>query len=185
MVGIICVGCDLPVPVDDLGLCRECSAKLDRDLIRSRDWAYSVTAALTPESERETLRLDIMARYGPAYELIEPSTKAERQAHKPKQRGQAIEPRAAGTYTEKDILDSLEHVLAVEGNNWREWDEVARLLRREYPDFDPKTYGFKSLRRLIQAHPKRFHTRWDDPKHKRHARLYVRLTKATTPKPEA
>lgn len=185
IVDTLCVGCDLPAPVDDLGLCEECSAKLERDLIRSRDWAYSVTAALTPKAERETLRLKIMARYGAAYELVEPPTKAEHQTRQPKRATLPIEPHAAGTYTEEDLLNSLEGILTAEGDDWWEWDEMARLLRQEYPDFDPKTYGFKSLRRLIQAHPKRFHIRWDDPKHRRHARLYVRRAKPLTPKPEA
>jgi len=31
-----CQGCDTFAPVDDLGLCEECAAKLDRDMIRQR-----------------------------------------------------------------------------------------------------------------------------------------------------
>jgi len=32
-----CAGCDVYGPIDDVGLCRECAAKLDRDLIRQRE----------------------------------------------------------------------------------------------------------------------------------------------------
>lgn len=36
-----CQGCDILTRVDDVGLCKECAAKLDRDLVRQRDWDYS------------------------------------------------------------------------------------------------------------------------------------------------
>ncbi len=41
LIDTFCVGCDLPFPVNDLGLCDTCFAKLERDLIRARDWDYS------------------------------------------------------------------------------------------------------------------------------------------------
>jgi hypothetical protein len=85
MVDTLCAGCEHFVPVDDMGLCQQCSAKLDRDLIRARDWAYSVIAALTPETERETLRLEVIARCGAAYELIQPPTQVERRHESLKQ----------------------------------------------------------------------------------------------------
>ena len=44
MVDIFCVGCDVPGDLDEMGLCDRCAAKLERDLIRNRDWDYSVTA---------------------------------------------------------------------------------------------------------------------------------------------
>jgi hypothetical protein len=39
-----CYACDLFGRVDDLGLCEECRTKLERDLIRQRDWDYSAWA---------------------------------------------------------------------------------------------------------------------------------------------
>ena len=67
-----CQGCDSVCRVDDLGLCQECAQKLDRDLIRQRDWDYAVSAfALTP-SQREELRKQIIAQHGEALELIAP-----------------------------------------------------------------------------------------------------------------
>lgn len=37
------------LPVNDLGLCEDCASKLDRDMIRKRDWAYSVLAFGCPK----------------------------------------------------------------------------------------------------------------------------------------
>ncbi len=45
MVDTICGGCDLPAVVNDVHLCQDCFAKLERDLIRARDWDYSGTAS--------------------------------------------------------------------------------------------------------------------------------------------
>jgi hypothetical protein len=67
-----CLGCDTFQTLDDLGLCRECSAKLDRDLIRQRHWENSITAYVTPESERENLRNHVIKTYGEPLELIAP-----------------------------------------------------------------------------------------------------------------
>lgn len=39
-----CQGCDMFLPVNDLGPCEDCAGKIDRDMIRKRDWAYSVLA---------------------------------------------------------------------------------------------------------------------------------------------
>ena len=191
--GEICVACDLPAPVNDLGLCSECCAKLERDLIRSRDWDASGMAFGTPAEELENLRLKIMREYGAAYELIVAPTKAEVKA---RQQSQQITtppldqnlpddlPREAGTYTEQDVVNMLERILASTPHyTWREFQEVATILRRYFPSLNPKDFGYKSLRRLVQAHPKRFQTQWDDPKKKRSGHLYIRLTKDHTREP--
>lgn len=47
-----CVGCDLPLPLNDLGLCAECATKLERDLIRARDWNYSTTAFFSQQNSK-------------------------------------------------------------------------------------------------------------------------------------
>jgi hypothetical protein len=46
-----CQGCDIFQALNDLGLCEECSRKLDRDLIRQRDWTYSSLSFAVPEPE--------------------------------------------------------------------------------------------------------------------------------------
>ena len=67
-----CQACDMWGPVDDMMLCETCAAKLERDLIRRRDWDYSATAfALSPEA-REDLRRQVIAQFGEALELIAP-----------------------------------------------------------------------------------------------------------------
>ncbi|MFC1523837.1 hypothetical protein ACFL6N_03510 [Thermodesulfobacteriota bacterium] len=67
----ICKGCDSLHDINDLGLCGECSGKLDRDFIRQRDWAYSSLALGVSQSKREELRRDIIDQYGEEFELIE------------------------------------------------------------------------------------------------------------------
>ena len=68
-----CLGCDqLVTQRDDLGLCPDCAAKLDRDMMRDRDWERSWTAWQTPADQREALRAQVIARYGARYELIAP-----------------------------------------------------------------------------------------------------------------
>lgn len=37
-----CISCDLIGRIDDLGLCKDCSDKLERDLIRQRDFERGV-----------------------------------------------------------------------------------------------------------------------------------------------
>ena len=68
-----CQGCDIFTSLNDLGLCEECAGKLERDLIRQRDWDYSVTAYGVPALKREELRMQIVAQYGEKLELIAPS----------------------------------------------------------------------------------------------------------------
>ncbi len=65
-----CYGCNIFTELDDLMLCAECSSKLDRDLLRQRKWDCSITAWLTPEDRRESLRNDIIKKYGNSLELI-------------------------------------------------------------------------------------------------------------------
>lgn len=78
-----CLGCDNYGLVDDLGLCEECAAKLERDLIRHRDWDYSVTAYALSSEAREELHSKVIEQYGEAFELIAPPKREQR---KPKSR---------------------------------------------------------------------------------------------------
>ena len=65
-----CKGCDMFKRVDDVGLCEECATKLDRDLVRQRDWKYSTAAYGIPPEEREELRRKVIQQYGADLELI-------------------------------------------------------------------------------------------------------------------
>ena len=65
-----CQGCDIWGPVDDIGLCDDCSSKLERDMIRQRDWAYSALAFGCPEEKLEDLRNEVIKTYGKKLELI-------------------------------------------------------------------------------------------------------------------
>jgi hypothetical protein len=67
IIDTICTGCDLFRPVNDLSLCDECFAKLERDLIRSRDWEYSATALMVADDQLEALRERVIRDYGAAY----------------------------------------------------------------------------------------------------------------------
>ena len=50
-----CQGCDIFTRLDDVGLCEECAAKLDRDIVRQRNWQYSVMPYGVPPEKREEL----------------------------------------------------------------------------------------------------------------------------------
>ena len=88
-----CCGCDTFARTDDLGLCEECASKLDRDLIRQRDWDYSASAFAAPPERREELRSAIIREYGKELELItsgvpgRPSTRARKGKGKRKRNG--------------------------------------------------------------------------------------------------
>ncbi len=82
-----CAGCDLIRPLDDTGLCAECAAKLDRDMLRERAWDYSATAFFHYDpKDYETLREKVIAEYGAAYELILPEGAGKRRRRKKKSR---------------------------------------------------------------------------------------------------
>jgi hypothetical protein len=65
-----CQGCDTWGPVDDIGLCQDCAGKLERDMIRQRDWAYSALAFGCPKDKLEDLRNEVIKKYGEKLELI-------------------------------------------------------------------------------------------------------------------
>jgi len=72
-----CAGCEAFGRIDDLGLCENCSTKLERDLIRERDWAYSVTAYGLNDEQREEVRRQIVGEFGEDLELIAPSRRVK------------------------------------------------------------------------------------------------------------
>ena len=86
-----CQVCGLFGRVDDILICEECAGKLDRDLIRMRDWDYSVTAFGVPDSKLEELRGHIVAQYGEELEFIAPKEekkkKKKKKNHRHKKKG--------------------------------------------------------------------------------------------------
>ena len=65
-----CYACDSYAELNDLGLCNTCAGKIERDLIRLRDWEYSVTAFGCPKEKLEELRKHVVTEYGEALELL-------------------------------------------------------------------------------------------------------------------
>ena len=76
----ICHGCDALVKVNDIGMCEDCAAKVDRDLIRKRDWDYSAFAFGCPVDKREELREHTIARYGERLEILAAESRPTRKS---------------------------------------------------------------------------------------------------------
>ncbi len=70
-----CQGSNIFMRVNNVRLCEKCAAKLDRDLIRQRDWPYSMMAHGVPPEKIEELRSNIIRKYG---ENLESIAKSER-----------------------------------------------------------------------------------------------------------
>jgi hypothetical protein len=69
-----CQACDEYGRVNDISLCEDCAGRVERDLIRQRDWEYSVSAfGVSPEG-RERLRREVVREHGEALEIfVDPS----------------------------------------------------------------------------------------------------------------
>ena len=80
-----CAGCAGFAAVNDLGLCEDCAGKLERDLIRQRDWDYSVSAFGLNDAQREVLYRQVIRQFGAEFELIAPPKK-QGAKRKPKKR---------------------------------------------------------------------------------------------------
>jgi hypothetical protein len=85
----ICQACDAHAMVNDIGLCEYCDAKMDRDLIRKREWDYSATAFGCPVDKREELRKHIIAQHGETLEILsaEPPRKERSTSRNQKRKG--------------------------------------------------------------------------------------------------
>ncbi len=81
-----CRACDLFTQVNDMMLCHECAGKLERDLIRQRDWAYSAAAYGLSVEQREELYRRVVEQYGKELELIAPSNKSRNDKAQKKKR---------------------------------------------------------------------------------------------------
>jgi hypothetical protein len=65
-----CQACDAWARVNDLGLCQDCDAKIQRDLIRARKWDYVAAAFGLDDRGREQLRAQVIRQHGAQNELI-------------------------------------------------------------------------------------------------------------------
>lgn len=65
-----CLACEMWGWVNDLMLCEECDAKVQRDLIRARVWDYVAAAFGLDDESRERLRAEVIRQYGAKNELI-------------------------------------------------------------------------------------------------------------------
>jgi len=65
-----CQACEMWGRVNDLMLCEECDAKIQRDLIRARNWDYVAAAFGLDDRGRERLRDEVIRQYGAENELI-------------------------------------------------------------------------------------------------------------------
>jgi hypothetical protein len=111
--------------VNDFGPCDECFAKLERDLIRTRDWDYSTTAFMTPPDQLEDLCERVIQDWGADYELIaapktvtKPKQKNKRSHSRETQRKREIAARAVRDYSTEDILQAARNFLRVQNEEW-------------------------------------------------------------------
>ncbi len=174
MIDTICDGCDLPFPVNDLGLCDECFAKLERDLIRGRDWAYSATAFGTPQEQLEALRERVIRDYGAEYELILPPGMKERWKRKNKRtrsrathRKREIAARAVRDYSTEDVLQAARDFFREQNEEWVNASRVMQHLYETFYKLKPKRLGqpgkkYKSLLKFLADCPGDFEVRADD-----------------------
>lgn len=175
IIDTICAGCDLFRPVNDLGLCDECFAKLERDLIRSRDWAYSVTAFAVPEDQLEALRERVIREYGAGYELIDdPNAKKSKRKNKRAhsrntKRKREIAAKAIRDYNTEDVLQAARDFLQTEDAEWVNFSRLSQHLYEMFYHLKPKHLGspgkkYKSLLKFLGDYPSDFELRQDPEK---------------------
>jgi hypothetical protein len=81
-----CAACDLYGSLGVTGLCADCGARLERDLIRRRDWSYCYSAFGMSDSARESLRREVLRKYGTALELLVDNVSSKRARKRGKRR---------------------------------------------------------------------------------------------------
>ena len=81
-----CQTCEMWGRVNDLMLCEECDAKIQRDLIRARNWDYVAAAFGLDDQDRERLRAGVIRQYGAENELIMDQRPKKRKSRRRRQR---------------------------------------------------------------------------------------------------
>ena len=167
-VGAFCRGCELPQRINDLGLCNACYAKLERDLIRMRDWEYSTEALSVPATQLEALRERVIHDYGAAYELLEQpheyKPKNKRSKSRATQRKREIAAQAVRNYTTEDVLQATQNFIRAQAEEWVNFSRVAQHLYERFYNLKPKRLGqsgekYKSLLKFIADYPSDFELR--------------------------
>lgn len=162
-----CVGCDLPLPLNDLGLCAECAAKLERDLIRARDWEYTTPAIFLPAEQQEALRARIIREYGARNELLvedKPKPKPKHTHSRTTQRKREIAAQAIREYSTDDVLQAAHDFIQAQTEPWVNFSRVSQHLYERFYHLKPKRLGapgkkYKSLLKFIADYPERFQLR--------------------------
>lgn len=167
-IGVLCRGCELPLPVNDIGFCYDCYAKLERDLIRMRDWEYSAEAFGVPDEHLEALRDRVIREYGSAYELLEPpheyKPKNKRSKSRATQRNREIAAKALREYSTDDVLQAAHDFIQAQTEPWVNFSRVSQHLYERFYHLKPKRLGapgkkHKSLLKFIADYPDRFQMR--------------------------
>ena len=159
-----CVGCDLPLLLNDLGLCAECAAKLERDLIRARDWEYTTTAIFLSAEQQAALRARINREYGAKNELLvedKPKSKPKHTHSRVTQRKREIAAKAIRDYSTEDILQATHDFIQAQNEAWVNFSRVSQHLYERFYHLKPTHLGlpgkkYKSLLKFIADHPDRF-----------------------------
>jgi hypothetical protein len=169
LIDTFCVGCDLPLPVNDLGLCDMCFAKLERDLIRSRDWDYSVTAFGVAPDQLEALRERVIRDYGAQYELIEsPKKPKNKRSHsRNTKRKREIAAQAVRDYSTEDVLQAAQDFIRAQNEEWVNFSRVSQCLYETFYHLKPKRLGqprkkYKSLLKFLADYPTSFEVKCDE-----------------------
>lgn len=166
--GAFCRGCHLPLSMNELGFCAACHAKLERDLIRMRDWEYSAEAFRVPNEQREALRDRVIRDYGAAYELLEQpheyKPKNKRSKSSATQRKRGIAAQAVREYSTDDVLQAAQDFIYTQGEEWVNFSRVSHHLYERFYHLKPKHLGtpgkkYKSLLKFIADYPDRFQLR--------------------------
>lgn len=82
-----CQACDDYGLVDEMMLCNECAGKLERDLIRQREWDYSAFAFGMSSEGREKFRIQVIKKYGAKLELIAAESEKKTRKKRNKSKG--------------------------------------------------------------------------------------------------
>jgi hypothetical protein len=159
-IDTFCVGCDLPLPVNDLGLCDTCVAKLD--------WDHSITAFGVAPDQREALRERVIRDYGAAYELMEsPKKPKHKRSHsRSTRRKREIAAQSIRDYSTDDVLQSAEDFIRAQNEEWVNFSQVSQCLYETFYQLKPKRLEqpgkkYKSMLKFLADYPTRFEVKCD------------------------
>lgn len=174
LIETLCNGCDLPLSVNDLGLCNTCFGKLERDLIRARDWDYSAAAFGVDPNKRKALRQRVIQEYGEAYGLIllpdvpaKVQRKNKRTHSTENQHKREVAAHAQRDYTTTDVRQAAQDFLHDQTEEWVNFSRLAQYLYERFYKLNPKHMGapgkkYKSLLKFAIDYPSRFTIHQDE-----------------------